>query len=59
MKDGALWVLEYKGAQLVGSVDSDYKEDMGTLWAEACGKKFHFHMVTEANAKEILEEMRK
>ncbi|TSC58553.1 MAG: type III restriction protein res subunit [Candidatus Peregrinibacteria bacterium Greene0416_19] len=56
-KNGAWWILEYKGEQLVGSADSDYKEEIGKFWSEICGKKFHFHMVTEANAKTVLEKM--
>lgn len=57
-KDGGWWILEYKGEQLVGSADSSYKEEIGHIWVEASGKKYHFHMITESNMKTVLEEMR-
>ena len=58
-KDGAWWILEYKGEQLVGSADSSYKEEIGRIWAGTSGKKYHFHMITESNMKTVLEEMRR
>ena len=57
--DGAWWILEYKGEQLVGSADSEYKDEIGQIWAKASGGKYHFHMVTEANMKTVLQEMRR
>lgn len=57
-KDGEVWILEYKGEQLVGSADSDYKDEIGKIWAELCGKMCHFYMVTESNAKAVLDKMR-
>jgi len=56
-KDDAWWVLEYKGADRMGSLDTTYKENLGTIWAAVCGKSHNFRLVGKDNLAEILEEI--
>lgn len=49
LKDGRLFVIEYKGGHLWGNPDSQEKRDIGKVWAAASGGKCLFAMVTEAS----------
>jgi len=55
---GAWWILEYKGADRIGSTDTTYKEHIGEIWASACGKANAFRMVTAENMATIIAEIR-
>ncbi|MFH0770451.1 MAG: hypothetical protein V1926_03685 [Candidatus Peregrinibacteria bacterium] len=57
-KEKRWWILEYKGEQLVGSTDSDYKEAVGRIFVDTYGKSYHFHMVTGPTMKTVLEKIR-
>ena len=56
-KKGNYFVLEYKGEHLLGSDDTDYKEAIGKKWAQLGGQKFHFNILDDKNAKEIINVM--
>ena len=51
LTDGRLVVVEYKGAQLAGSDDTDLKEDLGLLWSSIAGPKAAFFLVTSVPDK--------
>jgi|TARA_Y100000310_G_scaffold331870_1_gene406294 hypothetical protein len=51
------WILEYKGADRLGSLDTSYKENLGAIWAKICGESYNFRLVGKENLAEILEEM--
>lgn len=58
-KKGAWWVLEYKGADRLGSIDTTYKEQIGQIWASVSGKGYDFRLVTAENLPMIIEEISK
>lgn len=56
-KKGAWWVLEYKGADRIGSTDTTYKEQIGNIWSSVCGKGHAFRLVTAENMPNIIGEI--
>ncbi len=46
--DGRLVVIEHKGSQLIGNVDTKAKEDLGALWATVAGSRSTFYLVTQS-----------
>lgn len=55
--NGAWWVLEYKGADRIGSLDTTYKEELGKIWSEVCGDSFHFRLVGEDDIADLMETL--
>lgn len=49
LKDGRLFVVEYKGADRYTNDDSREKRDIGAVWAAASGGRCVFLMVTHAS----------
>lgn len=56
-RKGAWWLLEYKGEDRLGSLDTSYKEELGKVWASRCGTGFHFALVTAENMANVLSEV--
>ncbi|MCB9808700.1 DEAD/DEAH box helicase family protein [Candidatus Peribacteria bacterium] len=56
-KNDVWWILEYKGADRLGSLDTTYKLNLGAIWADVCGKSHNFRLVGKDNLAEILEEI--
>lgn len=48
LKDGRIFVVEYKGAHLIGAPDAREKNDIGKVWAAASGGRCVFLMATDA-----------
>ena len=57
-KKGAWWVLEYKGADRIGSTDTTYKEKIGEVWGSICGEGHDFRMVTAENMANVITDLR-
>ncbi len=57
-KKGNTIVLEWKGEMLVGGPDTDYKEEIGNLWAKLGKGKLHFALVTNKNVEKVLSEIK-
>ncbi|MFH1011695.1 MAG: DEAD/DEAH box helicase family protein [bacterium] len=55
-KDKKWWVLEYKGEDRASNEDTEYKEHIGKIWAEVCGKGHEFRIVTAKNLPNVLKD---
>ncbi len=51
LEDGRTLVIEYKGAHLVGSPDTEEKQNIGELWAEASEGRCLFLMAVKEDEK--------
>lgn len=56
-KDGAIFVIEYKGKQLEGSEDTTYKKGLGEKWAELSGEACEFLFVEKKNLDRVISEI--
>ncbi len=50
LHDGRVFVIEYKGAQFIGSPDTEEKKNIGELWAAKSAGKGIFLMAEKRNA---------
>ncbi len=46
-KSGNYYVIEYKGEQLIGNEDTEYKEEIGKIWSDLAGKGHSFHLISK------------
>ncbi len=51
LEDGRILVIEYKGAHLVGSPDTEEKQNIGELWAETSDGRCLFLMAVKEDEK--------
>ena len=57
-ENGTWYVLEYKqGKDHASNEDTQYKEHLGTVWAETCGSGFSFTIVTKENVTTTLSSL--
>lgn len=58
-KNEKYFLLEYKGAHLVGAEDSNYKETVGKKWEELSGDEYYFRLVEKSDIDKIIGEISK
>ncbi|MGH8498458.1 MAG: DEAD/DEAH box helicase, partial [Methylococcales bacterium] len=51
LRDGRIFVIEYKGGHLADTADTKEKRNIGELWAAKSGGEGHFLMAEKRNAK--------
>jgi len=56
-ENGNFFVLEYKGKQLEGSEDTEYKRELGKKWAELSDKKYRFSFVEKNDVDTVISEI--
>lgn len=52
-------VLEYKGAHLLGSDDSEYKKEIGEIWGILSGSNYSFEWVEKNSINNIISKISK
>ncbi|TSC84409.1 MAG: type III restriction protein res subunit [Parcubacteria group bacterium Gr01-1014_17] len=58
-KNGDIFLIEYKGGQLKGSEDTNYKKELGEKWAELSGERFQFLLAEKVKTNDIVETIKK
>jgi superfamily II DNA or RNA helicase len=56
-KSGNYYVIEYKGEQLIGNEDTEYKTKIGELWTGLAGKRYNFKLVEKNGIASIIKEL--
>ena len=55
--NGCKIIVEYKGAHLKGSEDTQYKQELGETWARLAGGQHRFFMAFKYNMAEIISDI--
>ncbi|KKU57277.1 MAG: Type III restriction enzyme, partial [Parcubacteria group bacterium GW2011_GWA2_47_12] len=58
-KNGNIFLIEYKGGQLKGSEDTNYKKELGEKWAKLSGGQFQFLLAEKAKVNADVELIKK
>lgn len=57
LMDGRWIVIEYKGADRASNDDSDYKKNLGKIWASVCKKEYAFALVEKESIASLLSSL--
>jgi len=57
-KKGNIVVLEWKGEDRVSNEDTEYKVEIGEMWAKLGKGKLHFYLVHNKNIEDMLNELK-
>jgi len=58
-KNGAIFVIEYKGKQLEGSEDTKYKKELGEKWGALSGGGYYFEWVERSSIDSVINKISK
>ncbi len=53
-KKGNYFIIEYKGEHLAGGDDSEYKKQIGEIWAKLSGANYYFEFVEKNNIADAI-----
>lgn len=57
-KKGVIITLEWKGEDRVSNEDTEYKVEIGDMWAKLGGSKLNFFLVHNGNVEEVLKKIK-
>ena len=54
---GKIAIVEYKGEHLLTSEDTEYKKEIGKIWAKLAGKRYEFHLVDKDSVEQFVDHI--
>ena len=56
-KSSKIAIVEYKGEHLLTGEDTEYKKEIGKIWAILAGERYEFHLVDKSNVEQFVDHI--